>query len=273
MKKLTNILLPILFLVFSSCEEVIDVSLETIPPRLVVEASINWIKGTTGSTQSIRISTTTGYFNTQIPAVTNAVVRITSNSGTVFTFVQQNQPGLYVCSTFSPVVNETYTLSIDHEGAQYTATETLLATPSINRIEQRSNAGITGDAIEVKFFFNDIRDETNFYLFSVQSPYKAIPDYAALQDRFFQNNEMFGLYRSSEFKPNDTVAVTLSGISKQYYNYMTILLAQAGTSSSGPFSTPNATVRGNIVNQTNFNNFALGYFRLGEMEVKDYRIR
>jgi hypothetical protein len=29
-----------------SCEEVIDVNLNTGPPKLVIEASINWLKGT-----------------------------------------------------------------------------------------------------------------------------------------------------------------------------------------------------------------------------------
>jgi len=78
------------------------------------------------------------------------------------------------------------------------------------------------------------------------------------------------LYFSEKLKPEDTLTYTMSGISQQYFNYMNILLAQTGNSSTGPFSTPNSTVRGNIVNQTNFDNFALGYFRLSETVIEEY---
>ena len=84
---------------------------------------------------------------------------------------------------------------------------------------------------------------------------------------------MFGLYFSEDLKPGDTLRFTLNGVTLNYYNYMDILLEQTGTNSAGPFSTPTATVRGNIVNQSNFNNFALGYFRLSKTEVSEYIIQ
>ena len=34
-------------------------------------------------------------------------------------------------------------------------------------------------------------------------------------------------------------------------------LEQTGTNSMGPFSTPTATVRGNIINQTNFDHYSI----------------
>jgi hypothetical protein len=54
---------------------------------------------------------------------------------------------------------------------------------------------------------------------------------------------------------------------------MDVLLEQTGTNSMGPFSTPTATVRGNIINQTNFDHYALGYFRLSKTEVSEYVIQ
>jgi hypothetical protein len=47
----------------------------------------------------------------------------------------------------------------------------------------------------------------------------------------------------------------------------------AGSSSGGPFATPPATIRGNIVNQTNSKNFALGYFTLSETDYKNYLVQ
>jgi hypothetical protein len=47
----------------------------------------------------------------------------------------------------------------------------------------------------------------------------------------------------------------------------------ATVGSSGPFQTTPAAVRGNIVNQTNIDNYALGYFSLSEIDYRDYVIK
>ena len=154
----------------------------------------------------------------------------------------------------------------------YTATEKLLNTPFVKRIEQRNDGGILGDEVEVKFFFDDLQNETNQYLLKINDPYKVIPEYGVIEDRFFENNEMFGLYFSEDLKTGDTIKFTNNGITLNYYNYMNILLSQAGGGNAGPFSTPTSTIRGNIINQSNFDNFALGYFRLSKTEIKEFII-
>ena len=45
-----------------SCTKVVEVDVETAEPKLVIEASIDWVKGTKGNEQKIKFSTTTGYF-------------------------------------------------------------------------------------------------------------------------------------------------------------------------------------------------------------------
>ena len=52
MKRYKIIFILFLTLFASSCEEVIDVNLETAAPRLVVYASIQWEKGTLGKEQN-----------------------------------------------------------------------------------------------------------------------------------------------------------------------------------------------------------------------------
>ena len=69
------------------------------------------------------------------------------------------------------------------------------------------------------------------------------------------------------------IKFTLHGISQRYFNYMNILIGISGGLSNGPFSTPPATVRGNIVNTTNPNAYALGYFRLSEVDVRNYIVQ
>jgi hypothetical protein len=265
--------LSIVLLTFTSCEKVIDVDLSTSEPRLVIEASIQWLNGTSGNEQIVKLSTTTDYFSGEIPPVTDAIVYITNSSNEVFNFVQDTEEGIYKCLNFNPVVNESYTLTVIYEGETYTATEKLLNTPTVTRIEQDDEGGILGNEVEVKFFFDDLINETNHYMVRIDDPYKVIPEYGVIEDRFFQNNEMFGLYFSEDLKPNDTLKFTLNGITLNYFNYMDVLLEQTGSNNMGPFSTPTATLRGNIVNQTDFNNFALGYFRLSKTEVSEYIVQ
>lgn len=273
MKVTPSLYLLFLLLTFSSCEKVIDVDLNTGEPRLVIEASINWYAETAGNEQKIKLSTTTDYFSENIPRVSNAVVFITNSSNQVFDFTEDpNELGTYKCTNFIPAVNETYTLTVIHDGETYTATEKLLNTPVITEVEQINDGGVLGNETEVKFYFNDLVNETNFYFLRIDDPYKVIPEYGVIEDRFFQNNQMFGLYFSEDLKPGDTLKLTLNGITQDYFNYMDVLLEQTGSNSMGPFSTPTATVRGNIINQTNFDRYALGYFRLSKTEVSEYVI-
>lgn len=76
MKKI-NILIVIIAAIFlNSCEDVVTVDLKTDAPKLVIEASINWDKGTTGQEQKIKLTTTTSYYSDEIPKVSGALVSI-----------------------------------------------------------------------------------------------------------------------------------------------------------------------------------------------------
>ena len=207
--KTSNILLIILFLSFISCEKVIDVGLATGKTRLVVEASINWYANTSGNEQKIKLSTTTGYFSNTIPTVSGATVFITNSTSQVFTFTEDGTAGTYKCYNFIPVVGENYTLTVIYLGETYTSSEKLLNTPAVTRIEQVNDGGILGNEKEVKFFFNDLQNETNQYFLRIDDPYKVIPEYGVLEDRFFENNEMFGLYFSEDLITGDTLKFTL----------------------------------------------------------------
>ena len=54
---------------------------------------------------------------------------------------------------------------------------------------------------------------------------------------------------------------------------MFVLLQQTGGQGGGPFSTQPATVRGNIVNETDSSNYPLGYFRISEISQLSYTVQ
>jgi hypothetical protein len=262
------ILLPFV-LIFSSCEEVIDVNLDTDAPRLVVQAAINWEKGTTGSQQQIKLTTTTGYFDTEIPVVSGAIVMVTTDSDT-FNFDEIDNTGVYECTNFVPVINQEYTLTIVNEGQTYTATETLKAVADVLNVSQNNEGGFTGTNIEIKAFYNDPENETNYYLYKYYYANDNKIEFYADTDTFFDGNSFFSISQNSEIEAGDELTITHYGISKTYYNYMNILLTISGGGGGGPFQSPPATVRGNLVNQTNKDDYALGYFSLSESSTITY---
>ena len=272
MKKATLLILFFISIFCTSCEEVVDVDLDTAAPKLVIEAAINWQKGTNGVQQTIKLSTTTGYFENVIPTVSNATVFITNSSGKQFNFLEVPKTGRYVCNTFEPVIDEQYTLTVISNGTTYTANETMKSIAPITRIEQNDEGGFTGKDIEIKAFYNDPADADNYYLYKYEYSNKVTSNYYVDEDKFFKGNEFFSISDDDELEVGDKITLTHYGISKQYYNYMSILVSIAGSNSGGPFQSPPATVKGNIINTTDKNNYPLGYFSLSETDTRTYTI-
>jgi hypothetical protein len=272
MKKLIILILVVSSFVFTSCEEVIQVDTITAPPRLAIEAAINWQKETEGNIQTIKLTSTAGYFETKIPVVSGAVVYIKNSSNTVFNFIETPNTGIYICSDFIPVLNETYTLTIISNGQTYTATETMRSVAPITKLVQNDNGGFTGKDIEVKTYFNDPADEENFYLYRYNYKNLKKIDLYTDEDTFFNGNEFFSITRNDSLVVGDKIDITHIGISKSYYNYMNIIINLA-EQSGGLFQTPPANARGNVINITKPDNYPLGYFSVSETDTREYTIK
>ncbi len=269
MKIAHNILLFILLIICYSCEEVVEVDLQESPPRLVIEASIVWNKSSAGNFQIIRLTTTTPYFDTDISPAKNAIVEIVSNSGDSFKFIEEDS-GIYVNTNFLPEVNKEYRLTIRYNNEVYSATESLIPVVNLEEVEQTLNGGFSGDDIELKAYFTDPVEISNYYLFKfyVEDISIQIND-----DEFTNGNRTFAYFSDEDLKVGDVVNFEIQGISERFYEYLYILSSQAGESNGGPFQTQPTTVRGNIVNETNPDNFAFGYFRLSQSDNLQYTIQ
>ena len=274
----TSILLLTLILV--SCSDVIDVPVQMAPTRLVVEASIDWEKGTTGNEQSIRLSTSTAFFNTTgNTAVAGASVIISNDAnGDEFLFLDQNN-GEYVTSEFVPILGQSYTLVIIHDGENYVAQETLNSVTDITDIYQGREDGFDDEELEIHIEFTDPAEEANYYLFRFQKEGNLLPEFEVGNDEFVNGNEIDWWYEVQEdedtdkvdvLQPGDVVSIEMHGISSAYNDYMEILIEQIG--GVGLFQATPVAVRGNCVNLTNPDNYAHGYFRLTEVNKTSYTI-
>jgi hypothetical protein len=267
-----TLLFSVIVATFLSCEDVVDVNLDTSNPKLVIEADIKWQKGTSGNLQTIKLSMSSSYYESQIKVASNAVVTIT-DATTTYNFIENAGTGDYVCTNFNPVVNQNYTLTVVYQGQTYISSDKLYETPTIDSVEQSVLPGFGQDNVQVKFFYQDNGLENNSYLISFKNSTALLPEYGIVEDTFFQGNQMFGLYVSEDLKPSNALFMSVQGVSKRYANYMTKLLNIAGSSSGSPFSTAPATLRGNITNQTNPDDFPFGYFNLSEIDSRTYTIQ
>lgn len=260
----------IALLAFTSCEDVIDLPLEEGPKRLVIDANINWEKGTAGNEQAIRLTETVGFYDTDIPPASGATVTV-SDSNKDYIFTEDGTTGIYRTSTFEPQIGETYTLSITYKGENYSATEALKSVTDITRIEQSVENIFGTESIRVDFIYTDPVDEENYYVSVFSSDAFLLNSTRTWSDEFINGNEDSVFEIDENFEPGNTLTLRFFGVSEQYHNYTELLLQQI--ESGGPFATPPAAVKGNCINDTDPDNKPLGYFRLSEVVTTPYIIQ
>lgn len=277
MKKAIKFITLLILLPVISCTDVIDVEVPLGPERLVIEASLDWEKGTAGNEQIIRLSKSTPYFepNTVVPAK-EALVTVTNlSSNETYAFTEE-EDGIYRTTSFNPILGQSYSLTIEYEEETYTATETMTPVTDIIDIYQSRTDGFDDEELEAHIVFNDPPNETNNYLFKFQRAGDLLPVLETGDDKFINGNEIDWWYEIQEnedqnvvpFQPGDILDVNMYGISRPYYDYIKILINQMGN--SGPFTPVPAAVKGNCINSTHSENFPYGYFRLSQVVKARY---
>tara|TARA_B100000809_G_scaffold95005_1_gene93668 strand:+ start:27503 stop:28360 length:858 start_codon:yes stop_codon:yes gene_type:complete len=263
--------------IFTSCTDVIEVDVPEAETRLVVEASIDWEKGTPGNNQSIKLSTTTPYFDqeTNTNVVGASVVLTNNNDSSETVFTGQNN-GNYTTTTFIPVLSNSYTLKIIYNGETYSAQETLIPVTDIIDVYQTTEKGLK-DVLEFNIDFQDPIDEVNYYYFKIQEHADLLPTLLELKDEFTDGN-LLSVYNERtededinqvEYMPGDMVNVQLYGISEQYSTFIRLLIEQYNIDAN-PFGLTPVPIKGNCINPSNPEKYALGYFRLTQVVKTNY---
>ncbi len=166
-------------------------------------------------------------------------------------------------------------LAFTYKNQRYLASTQYVPVVPIDTLKQGEGNLFTGDETEVVVSFTDEGDRNDFYLFDFD-----FGEYLLTEDEFYQGQAFeFSYFYDDEVQPGREINIAILGVDEPFYNYMNQLTVQAG-GDQGPFQTPAATVRGNIINVTdidgtasfgNFddrNNFALGYFAVCQVFSK-----
>lgn len=258
------------FAMFTSCLDVIEVDLEDATPRIVIDASIKWEENNAVNEQEIKISRTRNFFDDEEVWVSDALIEVTDSNDNTIIF-EETEPGHYKTHEFEADLDGNYQLHINLEGQTYRATETFVKRTSIDTIVQGDDGGFTGGQKEVVVYFTDDADEENYYLVRFKTDFLAFPDVNLISDEFNNGNQISSSFSDENLKSGDVVEIELYSISKYYFDFLFKLLLQTG-SAGGPFQAQPVSVRGNIVNQDDFDQFPFGYFSLSTLEKTSFMI-
>ncbi|WP_291960517.1 DUF4249 domain-containing protein [Maribacter sp.] len=296
MKRYLTFILTIIL--FASCEDVIDVELPDDVSRLIVNGVIRVDETEEFLPIEIVVSESSSFFEENtVATIESAIIyygtpredapEILEGGGVSNLAELEPGSGIWVPDpSFDSDqrirvenINEgdVFQLIITTDDEQYLATTTYVKSVPIDSLQQGDETLFSGDETEVIVTFTDPGDSDDFYLLDLD-----FGEFLVTEDEFYQGQTfVFSYFYDNELEINTSsiVDISLIGVDEAFYNYMNQIIVQSG-GDQGPFQTPAATVRGNIINVTGIDNdevvdnvdrtdnYALGYFAIVE-EYKD----
>ena len=296
MKKTLYILLVICIL--CSCEDVVDVEVPVDDPRLTIDALFRIDSSQVEQTVQVNAGITSGFFSELLVADLEEITLVnldyepTGPNDSRVLQMTQVASGVYEATQSTAYFTEgELRLFIQHEGQQYIASTSYVPTSDIEELVQGDENLFGGDETEIIVSFQDTPNRRDFYLFDLD-----FDEFLVSEDQFFPGQLFeFSYFYDDGVTPGTNVEVSIIGVDIQFYNYMNQLIAQSDAGSAGPFQTPSATVRGNIINVTDVDidtiedvialediealegidstdNFALGYFAISQTFTRSLTI-
>lgn len=260
MKSINYILFLVLVLGLTSCEEVIEIDLNSSAPQVVLEAQFNANLGLL----TVTASYTSDYFDTaRAVTIDNAIIDVQLNDSVIVPIASVGN-GIYQ-SVVPVVFGATYTLTATINGVDYTATSVLNHQPSVLSAQLMGESGGGfgpggGGQNAVNVTIVDIKDEANYY--RLQYIYKNRVYDGSFSIRMVNDVNLDGelitaamLLNQNSISRADSIEIVVTSLDKSTFDYYTAIndLNSSGDNPLGGSSAP-----GNPT--TNWSNKALGYF-------------
>ncbi|WP_309672063.1 DUF4249 domain-containing protein [Gemmatimonas sp.] len=276
------------------CERVVDITVPTMATRLVVSARLELVRGSPSNgapsgRQVITLSTSAPYFETAgPPPARGAEVRVTDSRGMTTVFREQaSAPGVYVTDSLVPVLHRRYTLRVRWNNESYEGSDSLLPVAPIDSFYFVERTGLFAPPDVARepgpratIDFRDPSGVENYYVWDQFVDGKRLVEadtafrYRPMErDAFFNGALVRGYqpYSGVVLRPGQTVRLRHMSLSEQGYRFY-LALNNVTLGDGSPFSTPPASVRGNVANLTRPGEPALGYFLLAEVDERTARV-
>jgi len=261
-----GVFFSLFLLIFSACEDVVDLDVPRGETRLVVDGTV--FHGQ--PLQRVILSTTSPFFEDgQTPRVADAIVVIENDLGVRDT-LPEVETGLYILEKQGEI-GRSYKLEIMlPDGKKYGSTyQTLTAVAPIDSIfyeEEDAPFSDNETNFSVKFSFTDPEGVDNFYRWNyyINGEYFN-EELTFTDDQFFAGVEVPEAELLRDFvELEDTVLIEQLSITEEHYNFLNQF--NQNLQSGGIFSSPPIPVRGNVVNLNDSKDYALGFFGVSAIE-------
>ena len=273
MKSLINrFLICAAIITLTSCQDVIELELENVSPRLVIEANISDQAGPYTVTLS---ETGDFYLSNDFPAVHAEVVILSDENGNRDT-LKEVKPGSYQTTFIQGVRGVIYTLEVKYKGTSYMASsripDQIISIDSLYT-EFLEESILQDEGYYASIYAQDLPNVENYYrykvfvngevyIFDEDTDEEEEDDNLYLdQDKFF-DGQYYNITFPQNLKLGDSVSVELYNINKASYDYYKTLIEAIGASGVAAPSNP----------ISNFNNNALGNFNAYVFSRKTVRV-
>lgn len=282
--------LPVLsiLMIFTACEDPIQIKLDQGSKLIVIDAFVNDLR----ETQKIRITTSDGYFSGKAAEpVTNALVTLsdlTANVNYTFSYSSNGnyEFGIGAGDTLARP-NHSYKLNVSIEGVDYTAQTEQKRGASIEAITSELNNGINGelgavgnfyycflvakdkvDAVSDYYWVKTFRNDTLFnnpadLITSIDGTDGSVSP-AGVDSMYFTPTTTF--LGSKRYQSSDRCKVEIHSITKASRDFL--LQAAAQISNGGLFATTPENVRTNFVASSTAATKAVGWFNMATVATK-----
>jgi len=271
------------------CERVVDITVPTMPTRLVVSGRLELVRGAPSGRQVITLTTSAPYFEPAgPPPARSAEVRVTDSRGVTTLFREQaSAPGVYITDSLVPVLNRRYTLHVRWNNETYEGSDSLLPVAPIDSFYFRARTGLFAPpdvarepGLRATIDFRDPPGAENYYVWDqFVDGQRLVPGDTAFRfrpmerDAFFNGALVRGYqpYSGVVLRPGQTVRIRHMSLSEQGYRFY-LTLNNVTLADGSPFSLPPASLRGNVANLTRSEEPALGYFLTAEVDERTARV-
>src|SRR5579859_3050900 len=239
----------------AACQQVVDLKLNSVPPQLVIEGSVNNAPGPYQITISQSVDF---YHDNTFPQVPGAIVIITDSTAAVSDTLSEVAQGIYQTHFIEGQPGHTYKLKAIIAGKVYTSSSTM---PQPVVLDSVTFDYTTKKVIRATANFQDPIGVANYYKFTAYINGKYLKEVHTWDDRLSDGRYVREKMDNdtSDIKKGNLVVLNLIGIDRGVYTYM---------SEAENIAYHNSNLVAPTTPQSNIMGGALGYFSAETMSSK-----
>ncbi len=258
------IILALYLLLFSGCEDVIEIDLNSTNPKIVLEGSV----ANDNSPTKVRITKSTDFYEPGVyDKVTGAEIELTDSEGNSGTLTEI-EDGVYQTESILGEIGRSYYISVKAEGKTYNAESTIPQQLNLDSLNIEIAPYPPGEETEetkryyLNLYFQDYPDNEDYARFRILNNGELLGGYRIYNDKYTNGNYINARLNlgaeDNNIKIGDELTVQLLSIDKSSYEFYLTANSINASRTQGGGGPPSSISPANP--NSNWTNDALGVF-------------